>query len=200
MPETKPIPVDESGSAAAAAAPPESPAEMSADESRAAFAAAKTRRAAAHATAQESRDGTLRLHDLPSPPRKSRKRVGRGTGSGTGKTSGRGHKGARSRSGASRGRVVFEGGQTPLQRRLPKRGFVSRKALATVKIRLDAVAKIPDAEVNLDTLKQRRLAPKNAKRARIYLRGDIARKVNLAGIAVTAGARAAIEKAGGKIA
>ena len=193
--------VADDGSDSGSAAAPERPEALDAEQSRAAFAAAKARRAAALAALEAARAGTLRLNALESPPRKSPKRVGRGIGSGTGKTSGRGHKGARSRSGARRGRAVFEGGQTPLQRRLPKRGFVSRLALTTARIRLGEIAKIPaaEAEVDLTVLKKHGLAPKNAKRARVFLSGEISRKVVLNGIPATAGARAAIEKAGGKI-
>ena len=172
---------------------------LDAEQNRAARAAGKARREAARAAAESERAGTLRLNALPAPPRKQRKRVGRGIGSGTGKTAGRGHKGARSRSGARRGRVVFEGGQTPLQRRLPKRGFVSRMALTTAQIRLGEIAKLEEGEVDLEVLKKRGLAPKNTKRARVYLSGEIARQVVLRGIPATVGARAAIEKAGGKV-
>ena len=179
------------------------PGALDAEQNRAARAAGKARREAARAEEETARAGTLRLNTLSAPPRKQRKRVGRGSGSGMGKTSGRGHKGARSRSGARRGRVVFEGGQTPLQRRLPKRGFVSRKALVTAQIRLGEIAKLAEklelSEVDLDILKKHGLASKNTKRARVYLRGEISRKVNLNGIPATAGALAAIEKAGGKV-
>ena len=172
---------------------------LDAEQNRAARAAGKARREAERAAAESERAGTLRLNALPAPPRKQRKRVGRGIGSGTGKTAGRGHKGARSRSGARRGRVVFEGGQTPLQRRLPKRGFVSRMALTTAQIRLGEIAKLEEGEVDLEVLKKRGLAPKNTKRARVYLSGEISRQVVLRGIPATVGARAAIEKAGGKV-
>ena len=184
---------------AAAAATRGESAGLDAEQNRAARAAGKARRAAERAEAESQRAGTLRLNDLPAPPRQAPKRLGRGPGSGTGKTAGRGHKGARSRSGARRGRAVFEGGQTPLQRRLPKRGFVSRLALVTAQIRTGELAKLPDAEVDLEVLKKRGLVPKNAKRARVFLSGDISRPVALSGIPVTVGARAAIEKAGGKI-
>ena len=172
---------------------------LDAERNRAARAAGKARREAERAEAEAKRAGTLRLNSLGAPPRKAPKRLGRGPGSGTGKTAGRGHKGARSRSGARRGRAVFEGGQTPLQRRLPKRGFVSRMALTTAQIRTGELAKLEESEVDLEVLKKRGLAPKNAKRARVFLSGDISRAVNLNGIPATAGARALIEKAGGKV-
>lgn len=212
--DDKQLTVSETPDAAPADAPAEErPGALDADKNREARQAGRQRRAEAAAAIQAARAGTLRLNDLPAPPRKSRKRVGRGIGSGTGKTAGRGHKGARSRSGARRGRVTFEGGQTPLQRRLPKRGFVSRKALFTAQIRLSDIAKLAakladkgekaekaEVQVDLDILKKNGLVPKNTKRARVYLRGDISRQVILTGIPATAGARAAIEKAGGKLA
>ena len=182
---------------------PEKPGALDAEQNLAAFAAGRARRAAARAALEAARAGTLRMNALESPPRKAPKRLGRGVGSGTGKTAGRGHKGARSRSGARRGRVVFEGGQTPLQRRLPKRGFVSRKALTTAQIRLGAVGKLAEKlgapEVDLEALKKNGLAPKNTTRARVFLRGEVAGKIILKGIPATAGARAAIEKAGGSV-
>ena len=186
-------------SAAEGAENREESAGLDAEQNRAARAAGKARREAERAEAEAERAGTLRLNSLSAPPRKAPKRLGRGPGSGTGKTAGRGHKGARSRSGARRGRAVFEGGQTPLQRRLPKRGFVSRMALTTAQIRTGELAKLEESEVDLEVLKKRGLAPKNAKRARVFLSGGISRPVNLNGIPATAGARALIEKAGGKV-
>ncbi len=113
-----------------------------------------------------------------------RKRVGRGTGSGLGKTCGRGHKGQKSRSGGYH-KVGFEGGQMPLQRRLPKRGFRSPKLGADV--------------VDLAALKQARIVPLAAKRAKIIASGELTAAVTVRGVAATAGARAAIENAGGKV-
>lgn len=131
--------------------------------------------------------------------KKSRRRVGRGIGSGLGKTCGRGHKGQKSRAGGFH-KVGFEGGQMPLQRRLPKRGFVSLTAARSVEVRLSEIAALPIDEVDMLSLKQAGLIPTEALAVKIILSGSIARKVALRGIAVTKGARAAIEAAGGSIA
>lgn len=129
----------------------------------------------------------------------SKRRVGRGIGSGFGKTAGRGHKGQKSRAGGFH-KVGFEGGQMPMHRRLPKRGFISRTKADTARIRLYELAALGLDEVDLLVLKQAGLVGASAKAARVYLTGEISRAVKLRGIAVTKGARAAIEAAGGSVA
>ena len=129
---------------------------------------------------------------------KRRKRVGRGIGCGLGKTCGRGHKGQKERSGGFH-KVGFEGGQMPLQRRLPKVGFRSRKAHLTAELRLHELA-IPEAEViDLDVLKKLNLVPAFTTKVKVIKSGELDKAVKLKGIAVTKGAREVIEKAGGKI-
>ena len=128
-----------------------------------------------------------------------RKRVGRGIGSGLGKTAGRGHKGQKSRSGGFH-KVGFEGGQMPLQRRLPKRGFVSLSAGDCAEVRLSDLQRLEAAEVDLLVLKAAGVVPHLATSAKVILSGAIAKAVTLKGIGVTQGARAAIEAAGGSIA
>lgn len=128
----------------------------------------------------------------------NKRRVGRGIGSGLGKTAGRGHKGQKSRAGGFH-KVGFEGGQMPMHRRLPKRGFVSRTKADTARIRLYELAALGLDEVDLLILKQAGLVGASVKAARVYLTGEIDRAVKLRGIAVTKGARAAIEAAGGSI-
>lgn len=142
----------------------------------------------------------LRLNTLsPAPGRtKNAKRVGRGIGSGLGKTGGRGHKGLKARSGGSV-RPGFEGGQMPLQKRLPKYGFNSRLAQVTAQIRTSELNRVEDAVIDLDALKRADLISNNIERAKVFLSGDIKKAVNLKGLAVTKGAREAIEKAGGKV-
>lgn len=130
--------------------------------------------------------------------KQAKKRVGRGIGSGLGKTCGRGHKGQKSRSGGSV-RAGFEGGQMPLKQRLPKFGFTSRKSLVTAEVRLGELAKIEGDIVNLETLKAANLITKNIRTVKIVLSGEIARAVNVKALRVTKGAKAAIEAAGGKI-
>ena len=125
------------------------------------------------------------------------KRVGRGIGSGTGKTCGRGHKGQKSRSGGTV-MVGFEGGQMPLQKRLPKVGFSSRVSIITDEVRLHELNRFDDV-VDLDALKKANLINKNIKRVKVFASGEIKKAVTLKGITVTKGARAAIEAAGGKI-
>lgn len=127
------------------------------------------------------------------------KRVGRGIGSGLGKTCGRGHKGQKSRAGGFH-KVGFEGGQMPLQRRLPKRGFVSLVRGRNVEVRLSELASLPVDEIDLLTLMQAGVIPADALSAKVVLSGAIDRKVVLRGIGATAGARAAIEAAGGSVA
>ena len=128
----------------------------------------------------------------------AKKRVGRGIGSGLGKTAGRGHKGQKSRSGGFH-KVGFEGGQMPLQRRLPKRGFVSMSAGDCAEIRLGDLQKLGIAEIDLLALRAARLVPQQALTAKVILAGAIDRAVTLKGVGVTKGARAAIEAAGGSI-
>lgn len=142
----------------------------------------------------------LRLNTLsPAPGRvKDGKRVGRGIGSGLGKTAGRGHKGLKSRSGGSV-RPGFEGGQMPLQKRLPKYGFTSRMAAVTAQIRTSELSAVGDDVIDLDALKRADLVGNNIERAKIFLSGDVTKAVTVKGLAVTKGAREAIEKAGGKV-
>lgn len=142
----------------------------------------------------------MRLNEL-SPgkgAKAARKRVGRGIGSGLGKTGGRGHKGQKSRSG---GKVApgFEGGQMPLQRRLPKFGFTSRQAQYTAEVRLNELTKIEGDIVDLAALKAADIIGDKIKRARVILSGEIKQAVTIKGLKVTKGAQAAIEAAGGKV-
>ena len=135
----------------------------------------------------------------PAPGAKSsKKRVGRGIGSGLGKTGGRGHKGQKSRSGGSV-KPGFEGGQMPIQRRLPKFGFTSRKAMTTAELNLAEIAKVEGDVVDLATLKAAGLIRKNILAAKVIKSGEISRKVTVKGLKVTKGAREAIEAAGGNI-
>jgi large subunit ribosomal protein L15 len=127
-----------------------------------------------------------------------RKRLGRGVGSGHGKTAGRGHKGQKARSGGYH-KVGFEGGQMPLQRRLPKRGFVSLTAHRTAQVRLSSLNKVAAEVIDLDALKQAHMVARDALGAKVFLAGTIERAVKLKGVGVTKGARAAIEAAGGSI-
>ncbi|PUE06441.1 50S ribosomal protein L15 [Limnohabitans sp. T6-5] len=127
------------------------------------------------------------------------RRVGRGIGSGLGKTAGRGHKGQKSRSGGYH-KVGFEGGQMPLQRRLPKRGFKSHLLKFNAEITLTTLSKLGLAEVDLLTLKQAGLVPELAKVVKVIKSGELATAVKLTGIGATAGAKAAIEAAGGSLA
>jgi large subunit ribosomal protein L15 len=131
--------------------------------------------------------------------KKSRRRVGRGIGSGLGKTAGRGHKGQKSRSGGFH-KVGFEGGQMPLQRRLPKRGFVSPTRGETAEVRLTDLARLPVAEIDLLALKAAGVIPSLAKAAKVIKAGEITKAVKLTGIGATKGAKAAIEAAGGSVA
>jgi len=142
----------------------------------------------------------MRLNTL-SPAegsRKERKRVGRGIGSGLGKTGGRGHKGLKSRSGGSV-KPGFEGGQQPLQRRLPKYGFTSRKARFSAEVRLHELAKVEADVIDLAALKAADIIGTGILRAKVVLAGELTKAVTLKGVSVTKGARAAIEAAGGKI-
>ncbi|EHV2408244.1 50S ribosomal protein L15 [Vibrio cholerae] len=126
------------------------------------------------------------------------KRLGRGVGSGLGKTGGRGHKGQKSRSGG-KVRPGFEGGQMPLKQRLPKFGFTSRKSFVSAEVRLSELAKVTGDVVDLSALKAANLVTKNIEFAKIVLSGEINKAVTVKGLRVTKGAKAAIEAAGGKI-
>ena len=127
-----------------------------------------------------------------------RKRVGRGMGSGIGKTSGRGHKGQKSRSGGFT-KIGFEGGQMPLQRRLPKVGFTSRVSVITSQVTLSQLNKLSEKDNTIDVLKKHNLVTKNISRVKVMLSGEINRPINLVGIKPTKGAKAAIEAAKGTI-
>ena len=131
--------------------------------------------------------------------RKARRRVGRGIGSGLGKTAGRGHKGQKSRAGGYH-KVGFEGGQMPLQRRLPKRGFKSAALKFNGEITLAQLEKLGAAEVDLLALKQAKLVAQIVKNVKVIKSGELKRAVKLTGIGATAGAKAAIEAAGGSVA
>lgn len=130
--------------------------------------------------------------------KKTAKRVGRGIGSGLGKTCGRGHKGQRSRSGGYH-KVGFEGGQMPLQRRLPKIGFVSPKANKTAQVRLHELELVGQDTVDLLGLKAANIIPQFSKRVKVIASGQLTKAITIQGLAVTKGARAAIEAAGGTI-
>src|SRR5690554_250138 len=142
----------------------------------------------------------MQLNDLRSAPgsRTKKVRLGRGIGSGMGKTAGRGHKGLTSRSG---GKVApgFEGGQQPLYRRLPKFGFTSRKQLDRAEVRTSELAKVEGDLVTLLTLKEANIIGENVKSVKVKLSGEVSRAVTLQGVAVTKGAREAIIAAGGKV-
>jgi large subunit ribosomal protein L15 len=142
----------------------------------------------------------MRLNTLkPAAGSKSApKRVGRGIGSGLGKTCGRGHKGQRARAGGYH-KIGFEGGQMPLQRRLPKRGFRSMTAQDTAEVRLHQLAAVQAEVIDLAALKAANIVPATAKRAKVILTGKLEKAVTLRGLALTKGARAAVEALGGTI-
>ena len=142
----------------------------------------------------------MHLNTLAPAPgaKKSSKRVGRGMGSGLGKTGGRGHKGQKSRSGGSI-KPGFEGGQMPIQRRLPKFGFTSRKSLVSDQVTLSEIAKVEGDVVSLETLKAAGLVKKEMLFVKVLKSGEISRAVTINGLKVTKGAREAIEAAGGKV-
>ena len=142
----------------------------------------------------------MRLNTLKpaAGSRTNAKRVGRGIGSGSGKTCGRGHKGQKSRSGGLP-KIGFEGGQMPLQRRLPKVGFTSRKSRVTEQVRLNELALVEGDSVDLAALKAAGVIKQNTLYAKVMLSGEIKKAVILRGIGATKGARAAIEAAGGKV-
>ncbi|MCB1857088.1 MAG: 50S ribosomal protein L15 [Gammaproteobacteria bacterium] len=129
---------------------------------------------------------------------KPAKRLGRGIGSGSGKTSGRGHKGQKSRAGGFH-KVGFEGGQMPLQRRLPKVGFVARKSRGSAEVRLGELGLLESSPIDLKALQDEGVLPQSVKRAKVILSGKLEKAVTVKGLGVTKGARAAIEAAGGKV-
>ena len=143
----------------------------------------------------------MRLNSIKAPAgaRSPRHRVGRGIGSGWGKTAGRGHKGQRARAGGYH-KIGFEGGQMPLHRRLPKRGFKSMSRRFVVTVRLSDLQRLTAETIDLTVLRQAGLGPVLGRAARIVRTGDIKRRVTVQGVGVTAGARAAIEAAGGSVA
>ena len=145
-------------------------------------------------------DDTMRLNTLNAAPgsRPDAKRVGRGIGSGLGKTCGRGHKGQKSRSGGSV-KPGFEGGQMPLRKRLPKYGFTSRISRTTAKVRLGELNYVESDIIDVEALKAANVITKGMLRARVFVSGTLDKAVTLKGIAVTRGAREAIEAAGGKV-
>jgi len=145
-------------------------------------------------------NNAMHLNTLQPAPgsKKNAKRAGRGIGSGLGKTCGRGHKGQKSRSGGF-SKVGFEGGQMPLQRRLPKVGFASRSAKLSAEVRLYELTKIDADVIDLDALIKANIVPAMTQKAKVIASGEISKSVNLKGIKVTPGARKAIETAGGKI-
>ena len=130
--------------------------------------------------------------------KQSKKRVGRGIGCGLGKTAGRGHKGQKARAGGFH-KVGFEGGQMPLQRRLPKRGFVSLTKDTKAEVRLSDLERLDLEAVDLAALKAANLVPQRATRVKVILAGEIKRKIDLRGVSISKGARAAIEAAGGSV-
>lgn len=130
--------------------------------------------------------------------KKERRRVGRGIGSGFGKTAGRGHKGQKSRTGGFH-KVGFEGGQMPIQRRLPKRGFVSMTKDDTARVRTSELLAVEAEVVDLLALKQAKVVPAGVRAVKVYLSGDLTRAINVQGLLLSKGARAAVEAAGGKI-
>jgi len=142
----------------------------------------------------------MRLNTInPSPgSRKNSKRVGRGIGSGFGKTAGRGHKGLKSRSGG-KVKAGFEGGQMPLQKRLPKFGFSSRIGRLTAQIRLGELNRVQGDVIDLEALRSAGLVSKSTERIRVFLSGEILKSVTTKGLVLSAGARRAIEEAGGKV-
>jgi len=141
----------------------------------------------------------MRLNGLKPAPgaRQPRHRVGRGMGSGWGKTAGLGHKGQKARAGGFH-KVGFEGGQMPLHRRLPKRGFKSLTRRTVAEVRLSDLEAMKAADIDFDVLMAERVIPRESLSAKVILSGELKRKITLKGVKATKGARAAIEKAGGK--
>ncbi len=142
----------------------------------------------------------MRLNTLSNVPgaTQSKKRVGRGIGSGLGKTAGRGHKGQKSRSGGTV-KPGFEGGQMPLQKRLPKFGFSSRIGMVTAEVRTSELNKVDADVIDVAALEKADIINRNIKRVKVMLSGDVTKAVTVKGLGVTKGARAAIEAAGGKV-
>jgi len=142
----------------------------------------------------------MRLNSLSPAPgaKRNAKRVGRGIGSGNGKTAGRGHKGLKSRSGGTV-KAGFEGGQMPLQKRLPKYGFTSRIGRTTAEVRLHELNLVEGDTIDITALKSADLIKDDVARVRVFLSGEITRAVKVSGMTVTKGARAAIEAAGGSV-
>ena len=143
----------------------------------------------------------MHLNTLAPAPgaRQDRKRVGRGIGSGLGKTAGRGHKGSFARSGKGKIKAGFEGGQMPLKKRMPKVGFRSKLKNDTAEVLLYQLEKLGLAEIDFAALRAAKLVPAKAKQAKIVKKGEISKKFVLKGVLVTAGAKAAIEAAGGSV-
>ena len=143
----------------------------------------------------------MELNDIKpaAGSKKNRRRVGRGIGSGLGKTAGRGHKGQKSRAGGYH-KVGFEGGQMPLQRRLPKRGFLAVTIDKAVEVRSGDLSKVGVDAIDLAGLKKAGLVPEGASRAKIILAGKVEKKFSISGVAASKGAKEAIEKAGGSVA
>ena len=142
----------------------------------------------------------VKLNDInpPRASRKRRKRLGRGISAGQGKTGGRGHKGQKARAGG-KVRIGLEGGQLPLQRRIPRFGFRSRIGAVTAEVRVGELDRVIGDEVTLESLKAANIVAKQVKRARVFLSGEVHRAMTIKGGALTRGARAAVEKAGGTI-
>lgn len=142
----------------------------------------------------------MHLNSLAPAPgsKQTKKRVGRGIGSGSGKTAGRGHKGLKSRSGGTV-KPGFEGGQMPLQKRLPKYGFTSRVSLVTADVRLSELSKVEGDEVTIESLSAAGVITKNIKRVKVFLSGELNKAVTVKGLSLTKGAQSAIEAAGGTI-
>ena len=143
----------------------------------------------------------MRLNTIKPAPgaRRERTRVGRGIGSGLGKTAGRGHKGQFARSGKGKVKAGFEGGQMPLQRRLPKVGFRSKIAKDVAEVTLYQLDRLAGTTVDFDALRAAKLVPTTAKRAKLIKKGDVSRKYLVKGVALTAGAKDAIVAAGGSV-
>ena len=148
----------------------------------------------------ENLDHAMKMNTIAPAPgaRTARKRVGRGIGSGLGKTAGRGHKGHKARTGGGR-KAGFEGGQMPLQRRLPKFGFISRTAPLNAEVRLDALNRLAGEVIDVQALKAAGVVDRRAARIKVIASGALDKAVRLKGIAASRGARAAIEAAGGTL-
>lgn len=142
----------------------------------------------------------MKLNTIKPADGASRKkdRVGRGVGSGFGKTAGRGHKGQRARKGG-RGKIGFEGGQMPIQRRLPKRGFRSQSSALIAEVRLSAIDKLPDREIDLAALQRAGLVSRRVQKVKLIKSGTLSRKLEIVGLSVTKGAESAVVAAGGSI-